>query len=215
MKLQAFLSNYILVKYRLIVHRFWKLLHHTYYFDNGYGVKAYNKALFCLSNSYSHKLKTIEISCIRLGFDALRDEFTHLDISILNSPHYELINAIYNGVDISKTSYVQDEIKGCLDGRYEVGPLDSLIKKHIEANSQNNNKPPIVYQIGDSFYVIDGKHRIAKAAFEGNLSITCCIIPCSVVANHIYTRNILRYMKQSQRAKYYTKNINHINSMLQ
>lgn len=208
------IANSLIVRYRLLVHRICKLCGCTLYFSTKYGVKAYNKNLFVLSKEDSVNIEIVDIAKIRLGFDALKDSYTHLDKSVENSPHYEMVKLLNEGHDITHCRYVEFELRGMLDGRYELGPLNRLLENHISANKREvDNNYPIVYKIDGLYYIVDGKHRIAKELYKGAKTIQCIVVSPKIIFAHIYTKGILDYMKNTKGGDSYIKNITHIDRL--
>jgi hypothetical protein len=153
----------------------------------------------------------INPSEVLLSFDGLNDAYTHVGMSLAESPHVGLIKAIRAGKDITETSYFKEEINGCLDGRYEHTYSLALVNKLIKASKAEKKGYPIVYRIGMSYYILDGKHRLATALVDGVSSIQSMEIPTEEVAQHIYTKMI--YKNMLEKSGKYQKNIRHIESL--
>ena len=193
-----------------VINKFFVILKKTEYFENGVGIKAFNKPPFDVKSCQHRAFKEIDINDIYLGFDGLKDEYTHIEMSLKDSPHFELINNVFSGNDISKTQYVKEEINGRLDGRFEMAYSKSLLKLHIKlaqtANKQKNL--PIVYNLGRRYYVIDGKHRLATSLICNKKTVKCIEVSSDEVANHKYSISLLEMMKR--RPSEYSKNIKHL-----
>ena len=197
--------------YRKVVNKTIKLIGRTVYFETTYGIKAYSKPPFIISTPQNVRMTNINPSEIFLSFDGLKDDYTHVEMPLAESPHVELIKAIRRGDDIIQTRYYHEEINGCLDGRYEQLRTQSLVNKYIKASKMKKDGNPIVYRVGMSYYVLDGKHRLATALIDGVSSIPCIEIPTEELAQHIYTQMI--YKKMLENSGKYQKNIQHIKSL--
>lgn len=203
----------IIVYYRKIVNYFCRVINKTVYFENKYGVKAYNKIKFCISETNKYPLVELNPAEVYLGFDALKDEYTHLETKIPQSPHADMIRRIYNNENIKDSQYVKDELLGSLDGRYEMLDRKSLMVKHKEYTLSNNKGDlPLVYYVGTRYYVLDGKHRLSSALINQERLVTCVNVPLLTIANHAYTQGILFKMKRTPDK--YSKNIRHIEEMV-
>lgn len=203
----------IIAQYRRLVNHFFKRINTTLYFKNRYGVKAYNKSQFKISINDSYSIIGINPEEIYLGFDALKNEYTYLDTRLPDSPHVDLIRHITNNEDIYHTRYVQDEIAGRLDGRYELVDNHMLVTRHYEcAKTPTNKEYPIVYVLNQRYYVIDGKHRLSMAFLNKETNVLCIIIPLQKIANHSYTIGIFNKMKKV--GDCYSKNLEHLREMM-
>ena len=200
-----------LALYRKVANKTMKLIGRSVYFETAYGIKAYSKPPFIITNQESVRMTVINPSEVLLSFDGLNDAYTHVGMSLAESPHVELIKAIRAGEDITKTRYFKEEINGCLDGRYEHTYSLALVNKLIKASKAVKKGYPIVYRIGETYYVLDGKHRLATAVVDGVLSVQSMEIPREEVAQHIYTKMIYKNMLENSGR--YQKNIRHIESL--
>lgn len=189
-----------------------KIIGKTIYFENAYGVKAYAKPQFILMNEEMYKCIDVVPGKVHLSFDALKDEYSHIGIPLSESPHVGLLYTIKNGGNIKETSYYKKEVKGQLDGRYELLDCQTLIDSHMLAYSNKKKGYPIIYKVGEVYYVLDGKHRLATAFIENQTIIKCIEIPSSVVRQDKYTCDILKMMQR--KPEKYNRNIQHINSLI-
>ena len=200
-----------LALYRKVANKTMKLIGRTTYFETAYGIKAYSKPPFIITNQENVRMTEIDPSKILLSFDGLKDEYTHVGMPLAESPHIGLIKAIRAGEDITQTRYFKEEINGCLDGRYEHIYSQALVNKLIKSSKAEKKGLPIVYRIGLSYYVLDGKHRLATALVDGVSSVQSIEIPKQEVAQHIYTQMIYKNMLEDPGK--YQKNIQHIESL--
>jgi len=200
-----------LALYRKVANKTMKLMGRTVYFETAYGIKAYSKPPFTITNQGNVRTTEINPSEVLLSFDGLKDAYTHVGMSIAESPHVELIKAIMAGEDITQTRYFKEEINGCLDGRYEHKYSHSLVERLIAASKEEKKEKPIIYRIESSYYVLDGKHRLATAIVKGLSSIQCIEIQSTEISEHVYTKMILK--KMLDKPNEYKKNIQHIESL--
>lgn len=143
------------------------------YFESKYGIKSLNaKSFRCV------KMPLLEVDEIYLqpkdlflGIDLLSDENTLLDINILESPHYHLMECLDSKGDIEYTDYINRLKNGRLDGRYASsvkGFIDNSMKI-FSRNKQNilegSCEPVLVYSVHGKFYIHDGKHRAALCSY--------------------------------------------------
>lgn len=82
------------------------------------------------------------------------------------------------------------------------------MNKLIKVSKAVKKAYPKVYRIGESYYVLDGKHRLATALVDGVSSIQSMEIPTEEVTQHIYTKMIYKNMLENSGR--YQKNIRHI-----
>lgn len=206
------LAHNLFVLYRRIINKIMRTVGKTIYFENAYGIKAYAKPQFILMKDVKYDLIDIVPSTIHLSFDALKDEYSHVGIPLSESPHVELVKTLKEKEDIRTTSYYKKEINGRLDGRYELPDSQMLIDTHIAASKKINKRYPIIYKADNTYYVLDGKHRLATALIEKQPNIKCIEISPSVIAQDKYTLDILKRMRK--KPEKYSRNIQHINSLI-
>lgn len=203
----------IKAQYRRLVNKLFQIFHLTVYFENKYGIKSYNKIQFILTNKETLPIVDINPNEVYLSFDALKDEYTYLDTPLSESPHVEMIAKLQKGEEIGDTSYVDGELKGSLDGRYELPNKSKLIQLHKQAAKSLSQKGfPILYKLGSRYYVMDGKHRLASAFVRDEKCIRCVVVPLSTIAEHEYTQGIYKKMKTLGRS--YRKNMDHIQHIM-
>ena len=197
------LQNYNL---HLFFHRICKLLGITVLTDNVAGIKAYNKK----KPSFSEAGEETDIAPaeLLLGFDGLADEYTLTGVPVNASPHYELLKLIKEDKDISCCDYIKRETTGCLDGRF---PIKADIPGHTSASKKTtasvaaeNYKPPLVYLVNDSYYILDGKHRCAAAALSGT-PVRCRLIPLEEIRAYSYHQKL--YKKMQKNPDKYSRNL--------
>ena len=200
--------------YHLFRHRFYKLCGITRVKTNRYGVKLYNKVGSDLFPELFSRREEIAPEEVFLGFDGLKDEYTLLDVPMAQSPHFDMIDKIAKGEDISSCDYMLREYRGTLDGRFGA---DVLPKSHVNACRKAEEKlaagetePPVLYRLNGRLYVYDGKHRLALA-LQKKMKIECFVIDAAHIAKQSYVAMMFKKMKN--RAGY-LQNSAHIKSLL-
>ena len=145
-----------------------------------YGLKCLNIKLVRQGPTIiSEKAFDIEPVKLFLGIDYLNDDYTLLDTSILDSPHYSFINAILNGEDLSKTDYIERYQRGTLDGRQGRPLIKDFSLFQERCNTRigqlDDMQPVMVYRVNDRYYIYDGKHRAALCALLG-VKVRCILV---------------------------------------
>lgn len=130
-----------------------------------------------------------------LGPDFLRDEYTLLNCSVVDSPHFSFMKAMQSGDDLEKTDYVCRSSKGILDWRRAV-PIGEHLKfwksmyiKKIEDIENDTLTDVLVYKLNRHYYIYDGKHKAALCAVVGK-PIKCTVISEACVFS-FYNRYML------------------------
>lgn len=147
--------------------------HLTVVYKNKYGIKAINP---CCSSV--KELKQPEIimdpSDLFLDVDYLTDEYTLLDKSILDSPHFLLMKALNEGTNIVTTEYYKRYSAGYLDERTAIisnkkkqQAILSTFEYRKKAILIEEYDPVSIYERHGKYYVYDGKHRAALCALLG------------------------------------------------
>lgn len=192
-------------KKHLFIHRLCKLIGFHHYYENRYGIKGHNKAKFQLQGKYADFL--INPEDVYLGFDALKDEYTLLDVKMTDSPHYNLMKTIFQGEDIQGCDYIEREKKGTLDGRYELVPTDHvrIFSESLEKIRSDKYNPAIVYRVDGKTYAFDGKHRLALCLLL-NKKCKCICMDLSELQKDINTKTLLLEMEKRNK-ELYSKNI--------
>jgi len=192
----------------LFIHRLCKLIGYRHYYENCYGIKGHNKAIFQLQSKYDEVL--INPEDVYLGFDALKDEYTLLGVKMIDSPHYHLMKTIYSGENINGIDYVEREKKGTLDGRYELVPVDhiKLFSESLEKIKNDEYDPAIVYRVDGQIYAFDGKHRLALCLLL-HKKCRCICMDLSELRADVNTNKLLCEMEKTKK-NLYTKNIEFI-----
>ena len=202
-----------------IISRLWSDCHLFCFYKGKYGIKNIN--LNQLVFPGQTVLKEVEISPDRLymGPDYLKDEFTLLGTSLVNSPHFELMSLLYNGKDFADSEYINRYYHGYLDWRRGIKDIDPIRFKNknksiVESVLSDNYDPVKIYQVGDSFYVFDGKHRAALCAVLGK-SVKCVVVSSDIACAGVWNR-LFAYVKgkitYSKHTKFYANYLSNSNS---
>lgn len=145
-----------------------------------------------------------------LDFDALRDEYTLCDASVLESPHLGLMNALDNDQDISDIEYIKRWENGTLDYRTphyvtksELEGLRHRFHKSKEEVLSDLYPAVAVYKLGGRYYIADGKHRAAMCAMLGK-PVKCMLVGNKYVADSF---NQWMYKRMSLKPNKYRKNL--------
>lgn len=196
---------------RKIIDKFFRAIGKAYYFENKYGIKSFNAPPFDISKNYNNQIVTVHLSDVYICFDALKDKYTHLGMPLSDSPHVEMIRFILQKRDLKECRYIKEEIQGCLDNRHKQIDSAALIARHVKASKKKKEERlPTVYRLGEKYYALDGKHRMARAFVQGQNTMRCIEIPAMVVGKQQYTKDLYLKMK---RKNSYTKHLEHFNQM--
>lgn len=195
----------------LLLHRICKLLRFSFYYENSYGIKEFNKHAFKLKNKYSTEIY-MKPDNILLGFDGLKDSYTLLGTPICHSPHYQLLKLLNENKKIDKCDYVKRENNGTLDGRNKlfVNNHEQKFEEMKRKVKDENYNPVLIYMVDNNYYVFDGKHRLAMCSLYG-MECKCVCIDLIELIEDIHTRRLYEKMK---RKKEYSKNIEFLNKIL-
>ena len=162
MKAQGFLhyKNYGL---ELIFKSF--SISHIYF--NNVGLKVFNAPIkrIEIEKYTSFNLNLPAKQEVFLLPDFLYDENTLLKKEISESPHYQLMTSLLNKEELSKNSYVQRAKQGTIDMRpatnFKTTFYKELFSKRMMEIEQNQIKPILLMKLHNSYFILDGKHRVA------------------------------------------------------
>lgn len=194
------------------IHKVCKAFHKTVYFQNQYGVKAFNKPMFDNSSADIGEKIILKADDLYLGFDGLKDKYTLCGKSLLESPHYELMSRLYDEIpDFYNCEYVRREKYGYLDGRMGyiinknmIDMHQNAYKKSLVSLKQGKQKEVLIYYCVDKYYILDGKHTASLCATLGK-DISCIAIDIHYLQDDRYNKKILEIM--GQHPDLYSKNI--------
>ena len=194
-----------------VINKLCKLIGITVPYYTRYGLKTFNKRV--IVGELSGESVLLDPESLYLGFDCLKDEYTHLDKPISCSPHYELMEACESG-DPYRSEYNRLALEGALDGRdVIVYKKDHYERRYEEASSHINDmksNPIVFYMLDGKRYIFDGKHRSALALKKG-LQVWGKELP--------YKSLPIEYLKVVQagmrkRPSDYGRNLDHVNALI-
>lgn len=181
--------------YRRAEEELYKKLHLFRFYFTNFGLKNIGASQLIEATSF-HGIEVIELqpNQLFLGPDFLKDQYSLLDRSIYQSPHYDFVRAQKNGNDLMSTEYIKRYIAGTLDwrrGTYK--PTDYIFFHNqyetITTAIHDGVCPPVItYQMSERYYIFDGKHRAAICAM---LDVPVNTI---VVNSEIANANVWHYM---------------------
>ena len=142
-------------------------------YKNKYGIKVINPCCSSVKILYQQDI-VINPSNLFLDIDYLTDEYTLLDKSIIDSPHFQLMKALDDGTDFIKTEYYKRYSSGYLDERTAVitnkkkqQAIVSTFESRKKAIYREEYDPVLIYERHGKLYIYDGKHRAALCALLG------------------------------------------------
>ena len=165
----------------IIANRLCKMMGVNMLFSSLKGIKCLNQPLSSdLFDSFEVIVnKTIRPNELFIAFDGLKDEYTLLNTQIDKSPHADLMKAFVNNDNISNTTYIKRSKKGTLDLRYNQIIDERKMKNNFDQKmkvvSNNSYDPVKVSIIGNTTYIIDGKHTAALCSVK-NQSVRCVVV---------------------------------------
>lgn len=137
------------------------------------GIKNFNLGfLSVLFNPNIYKELLIDSKDLYLGPDYLKDEYSLINLSINDSPHYKLMETLFNNEDVLETDYMFRKRNGTLDWR-DITPISSSYINSIKNKFKQRlidietdcYDPIIVYEYKEKYYIFDGKHRAALCSY--------------------------------------------------
>ena len=184
-----------MIDLKLIIHRCFKILNYHYYYENKYGIKAFNKYESKQPNILTSI--TIDPKDTFLSFDGLKDKYSLINTPLPKSPHVELMKRLQDNENYLQTEYIKRERNGSLDGRYGLIIRYHEIKYRRSINNiiKEKYEPPKIYQLNNRYYIYDGKHRIALCHILGKKCKCNCIDPTFFIKDK-HTQKIYHMMKK-------------------
>lgn len=178
-----------------------------------YNTKVGIKSLNQLMQSYeSNSLGELYLKPqeLFLGFDALKDDYSLVDVSIDNAPHISLMKALEKKQDLRTTEYCKRYANGTLDSREKVVISNKTInefEKKFEIRKkeviEENYSPVQVYKLHGKYYIADGKHRAALCTVLGQS------VKCKVISNDFLNDSFRQwiYRKMLKNPDNYSRNL--------
>lgn len=198
---------FILTKVEGLANKICRVVHKSVTFETHAGIKRFNP-YFPTVQIQDEKEFYVSPTELFLGVDFLKDNFTLLGVSVIDSPHYRLVDTIKKEEDCEQTEYVQRMLEGKLDERLpivsyilEKGYFQRNYRKDVYEIEKNEYKPVIVYRIDNRLYIHDGKHHAATAAVLGK-NVKCVEAKPKDVLNSIDSSLVNGCMRNSQYSKH-------------
>lgn len=187
------LSHYI---YR-VAEEFCKKFHIIKTYETSKGLKNINMGkVATLETPYVISHIILNSTELFLGPDFLKDQYTLLGKTILDSPHYQFMQAMLTNKPLEQTEYVKRWLTGTLDWRRSL-PLKNQCErwkasfeskmKEVETGKYSEIW---VYAVNGKYFIYDGKHRAALCAVLGKP------IHCSVISDQCVYSFYGRYMME-------------------
>lgn len=183
---------------KVIRNIFWKSLNRLarlmnlfYIFKTSVGIKQLNLSRLVNAGKIIGEEISLSPNALYLGPDYLKDEFTLLGISLLESPHYKFMNAIEKGKSLQDTDYFIRYRDAKLDWRLWQSPKCNvkMYKSRFEKSKQlvNNDiySPVIVYKVAEKYYIYDGKHRASMCALLGK-DVKCVEVSSNIATAFVF-----------------------------
>ncbi len=188
------MGNYIYYSHR-IEEEICRKLNIVRFFKTRSGLKNINASLLMKEQKYII-LDDIEVPAhvLFLGPDFIINKYTLLDCVITQSPHFNLMQALQKDIPLRSTDYYYRSSKGTLDWRRAMGTMKNIEYYHLKYLQSLKEihegcySPVVVYNLGNRYYIFDGKHRAALCALLG------LPVHCIVVDNEIANSNLWHYM---------------------
>lgn len=163
--------NRIIHYYRRAEEELYKKLHLFRFYFTNFGLKNIGASQLIEAISFHGiEVSKLQANQLYLGPDFLKDQYSLLDVSIYQSPHYDFVRAQKNSDDLMKTEYIRRYMAGTLDwrrGTYKPTDFNFFHNQYaaITTAIHDGDCPPIIaYKMGERYYIFDGKHRAAISA---------------------------------------------------
>lgn len=168
-----FVPMFLIMPFRKDIERLCEISGTSVTFPSRVGYKTFNR-LTPHRLAAAHRAGTVTDvpgERLRLGFDSLNDAFTLLDRPLASSPHYRLMEALVDARDLRATEYVRRLTDGTLTGDLPVTFDERHVRERFQVRDREIREgiPQWVWTItiGDSLYLVDGKHRAALSLLRG------------------------------------------------
>lgn len=196
---------------RKILDRLCKSLDISILYESRTGIKCFHNISHY--NMLGHvpfgEVRCISVENLSMCMDRLKDSYTSLNTKILDSPHFELMQILRDGGDLSRSIYVQRLTKGTLDTRDPVRVGDHyfqvLRNKYAQMSKlieSGKYEPVQLIVVSGQYFIADGRHTAALCAVKQ-------IAPkCIDVTPLVYdTYNWWCYRKMLKNKRHYAKHI--------
>jgi len=140
------------------------------------GIKCTNQLVSSEMFNYfvSGETKSVHPENLYLTFDGLKDSYTLLARSVVNSPHFELMQILQDGGDVLHSDYLSRVVNGTLDfrsgqkiGNNYTGFLRNKYNERINSIENDLYIPVKIFKVNEKYYIADGKHTAAVCALVG------------------------------------------------
>ncbi len=180
----------------------------TWIYETKYGIKNINISNYiCFPHSSIGEPFSLNATELYLDADFMKDDYSLLDCSINETPHFKLMQALLSDEDISHSEYIQRALKGYLDWRdyQSKSPNYDDFKakfKQLKSEIETNSYSPIeVFLLDGRYYIHDGKHRAALCAALGK-NIKCVLIDVSVYTTGVWAYLLSLVVSQDKYSKH-------------
>lgn len=145
-----------------------------------------------------------------LGFDALKDAYSLVDVCIDASPHLGLMQALDEHRNVKQTDYCRRYAAGTLDGRSRVALSSHMLRTFEDKFADRRQEiveecyaPVQVYKCHGRYYIADGKHRAALCVLLDKP------IKCAEISDDFLQDSFRQwiYRKMLKNKKAYSKNL--------
>lgn len=199
----------------LFMHKVCKFFKIQVYYESHYGIKVLNRKPD--RSLYIEQTILINPAHVLLFADGLKDSYTLTRRSIIDSPHYFLVKGVLEKSYSLCEDYCERESKGFLDGRFPLVVNKKTVEMHVRCTQRNmallendNYSAPKVTFFEGIYYALDGKHRLAMAAFLGK-KINCEVVSLKEILSSEYVLSICHKMSKSPQR--YSCNLELLSSM--
>lgn len=182
-------------------------------YETSVGIKSSEQLIS--SDLFKYHADNVEFICktenLYIGFDGLKDKYTNIDKSIIDSPHFEFIASINQNI-LEDLNYISQKMNGTIDFRSSVSNVE--IQKLLEINElkkeavlNNSYKPIQTVRINKKHYIADGKHTAALCHFF-NISPRCTDVTSVAYDSFffwVYKKMTLNPLKYSKHIEWFKK----------
>lgn len=206
-----------MMKFHGIVNGFARKFDISLLYNSSVGIKSYNQIITSDLFEYfvTKKEKILRPEQLELGLDGLKDTFSLLGTSLINSPHLDLMKKLYNSDDIINSDYMARAASGTLDFRpgrkITSGFLEHLLHKYhhsLKLVSSEAYDPIKIFCVGSKYIIADGKHTAAICALLGTQVV--CLDATPLVYDSFF-HWVYRKLKKDPR--YYRKHMDYFDSI--
>lgn len=164
-----------------IINRICKSLDISLFYESDAGIKCINGAWRYSMLPYVSRgeVQLLPAESLYMCADRLKDSYTLLNTKIMSSPHFELMQILRDGGDLSRSTYIQRLAKGTLDPRTPVRVGDQyfqvLRNKYAQMSKlieSGKYEPVQLIVVSGQYFIADGRHTAALCALK-NIAPKC------------------------------------------